>query len=53
MLRRVALVRTDISEERRFLQEQHGITSQKSALFIVTALKTSILYTFSLCLYLK
>jgi hypothetical protein len=73
MLRRVALVRTDVSEElsasfirvtrigelgttlavtsnrrtlrkipkRRFLQEPHGVASQKMAFFIVTAVKTS------------
>jgi hypothetical protein len=75
MLRRMALVRTDISEEpgasfirvtrigelgathaatsnrvrceeipipkRRFLQEPHGVTSQKTPFFIVTAVKTS------------
>jgi hypothetical protein len=78
MLRRVALVRTDISEDliasiirvtrigepgtlavtsnrrtlrskyilflrgvRRFLQESHGVTSQKTTFFIVTAVKTS------------
>jgi hypothetical protein len=63
MLRRVALVRTDVSEElstsiirltrmgelgrtdvppkRRFLQEPHGVTSQKMTFFIVTAVKTS------------
>jgi hypothetical protein len=80
MLRRVALVRTDVSEElsasfirvtrigelgtilavtsnrrtlrrnffniyissqRRFLQEPHGVTSQKTPFFIVTAVKTS------------
>jgi hypothetical protein len=41
MLRRVVLVRTDISEKRRFLQEPHGVTSQKTAFFIVTAVKTS------------
>jgi hypothetical protein len=41
MLRRVALVRPDISEERRFLQEPDGVTSQKAAFFIVTAVKTS------------
>jgi DNA-binding TFAR19-related protein (PDSD5 family) len=61
-LRRVALVRTDASEEpsayiikvtrigklgttltvtsnRQFLQELHGVTSQKKAFFIVTAVK--------------
>jgi hypothetical protein len=27
--------------KRRFLQEPHGVTSQKTALFIVTAVKTS------------
>jgi hypothetical protein len=55
MIRRVALVRTDFSEElsasfirvtridpkRRFLQEPHGVTSQKTPFFIVTAVKTS------------
>jgi hypothetical protein len=70
MLRRVALVRTDVSEElsasiisvttigdlgtlvvtsnrryvtpqHRFLQDPHGIISQKMAIFIVTAVKTS------------
>jgi hypothetical protein len=62
MLHRVALVRTDVSEElcsvftrvtrigelrttlavtkRRFLQEPHGVTSQKTPFFIV-AVKTS------------
>jgi hypothetical protein len=64
MLRLVALVRTDFSEElsaffirvtrlgelgatlavtsnRRSLQEPHGVTSQKTPFFIVTAVKTS------------
>jgi hypothetical protein len=55
MLRRVALVKTDVSEELsasiirvarigeldRFLQEPHGVTSQKTPFFIVTAVKTS------------
>jgi hypothetical protein len=68
MLRRVALVKPDVSEERiasiirmtisgevgttlvvrllapqkrRFLQEPHGVTSQKTEFFIVTAVKTS------------
>jgi hypothetical protein len=64
MLRRVAFVRTDVSEEpgasfirvtkigalgttqaatsnRRFLQEPHGVTTQKTPFFIVTAVKTS------------
>jgi hypothetical protein len=68
MLRRVALVRTEVSEEFRasvirvtssqiivtlmkealrssetsvFLQEPHGVTSRKTAFFIVTAVKTS------------
>jgi hypothetical protein len=59
ILRRVALVRTDVSDElsaffirvtrigelgttkRQFLQEPHGVTSQKTPLFIVTAVKTS------------
>jgi hypothetical protein len=40
MLRRVAFARTDVSEEhgnvppkRRFLQEAHGVTSQKTPYF--------------------
>jgi ABC-type nitrate/sulfonate/bicarbonate transport system ATPase subunit len=41
MLRRVALVRTEVSEERRLLQEPHGVTSQKTTFLIVTAVKTS------------
>jgi hypothetical protein len=46
MLRRVALVRTDVSEDfsayfppkRRLLQEPHGVTFQKTPFFIVTAM---------------
>jgi hypothetical protein len=34
-----------ISPKRRFLQQPHGVTSQKTALFMVTAVKTSILKT--------
>jgi hypothetical protein len=53
MLRRVALVNTDVSEELNasiirvtrilyfFLQEPHGITSQRTPFFIVAAEKTS------------
>jgi hypothetical protein len=52
MLRRVDLVWTDISEERIASllrvenprarnQDLHGATSQKTAFFIVTAVKTS------------
>jgi hypothetical protein len=68
ILRRVALVRTDVSEEfsasfirvtrigelgttlavtsnrRRLFQEPHGVTSQKTLFFIVTAVKTSNLH---------
>jgi hypothetical protein len=32
---------TDVSEERRFTQDLHGATSQKTALFMDTAVKTS------------
>jgi hypothetical protein len=75
MLRRVALVKADVSEKlspsfirvrrtdelgttlavtsvqvpsnRRFLQEPHGVTSQKTPFFIVTAVKTSnLIYIF-------
>jgi hypothetical protein len=45
MLHRVALVRTDVSEERRLLQESHDVISQKTAVFIVTAMKTHILHS--------
>jgi hypothetical protein len=41
MLRRAALVRTVVSEEILFLQEPHGVTSQKTSFFIVTAVKNS------------
>jgi hypothetical protein len=37
MFRRVALVRTDVTEERQFFQEPHDVTSQKTVFFIVTA----------------
>jgi hypothetical protein len=37
---RVTLVRTDVSEERRFSQGPYGVISQKTAFFIVTAVKT-------------
>jgi hypothetical protein len=43
MLRRMALVRTEVSPKRRSLQESHGVTSQKTAFFIVTAVKTTYL----------
>jgi hypothetical protein len=43
MLHRVVLVRTNVLLKRRFLQEPHGVTSQKMGLFIVTAMKTSSL----------
>jgi hypothetical protein len=33
MLRRMALVRTDVSEECRFLQEPNGVTSQNKTFF--------------------
>jgi hypothetical protein len=39
MLCHVALVRTDVSEEHQFLQEPHGVTSQKTAFFIITVLR--------------
>jgi hypothetical protein len=41
MLRHLALVRSEVSEEHRFLEKPHGVTSQKTAFFIVTAVKTS------------
>jgi hypothetical protein len=38
----VVLVRTDVSEELGApLQEPHGVTTQKTPFFIVTAVKTS------------
>jgi hypothetical protein len=36
----VALVRTDVPLKHRFLQEPHGVISQKVAFFTVTAVKT-------------
>jgi hypothetical protein len=44
LLRRVTLVRTDVSEvppKRRFLQEPRGVTTQKTPFFIVTAVNTT------------
>jgi hypothetical protein len=48
MIRCVALVRTDVSEELRAsiirvtrIAEPHGATSQRTPFFIVTAVKTS------------
>jgi hypothetical protein len=41
MLCHMALARTDILEEIRFLQEPHGVTSQKMSFIIVNAVKTS------------
>jgi hypothetical protein len=43
MLHHVALIRTDVPLKRWFLQEPRGMTSQKTAFFIVTTLKTSTL----------
>jgi hypothetical protein len=37
----VDLILADVSEERRFTQDLHSATSQKTAFFIVTAVKTS------------
>jgi hypothetical protein len=36
----VALVRTDVSEELRFLQEPHGVTSQQVAFFVKVKVKS-------------
>jgi hypothetical protein len=41
MLRRVALLRSDVPPKRQLLQELYGVTSQKMAFFIVTAVKIS------------
>jgi hypothetical protein len=42
--RYVALVSADVSEERRFLQQPYGVTSQKTVLFIVSTTKISVLH---------
>jgi hypothetical protein len=47
MLCRVALARTNVLEERRFLQEPHGITSQKTAFFITSLTNKNILIVFT------
>jgi hypothetical protein len=39
--RRVDIVWIDVSEERRFTQDLQGATSQKTAFFMVTAVKIS------------
>jgi hypothetical protein len=50
MLCHVALVRANIPLKRQFLQEPRGITSQKMAFFMVTAVRTSdltcVIYNF-------
>jgi hypothetical protein len=38
------MMRRYVYPKRRFLQEQHGVTSQKTTFLIVTAVKTSILH---------
>jgi hypothetical protein len=40
----VALLRTDISDYHLFFQEPHGVTFQKTAFFIVTAVETKIFH---------
>jgi hypothetical protein len=40
----------ELGTKRRFLQEPHGLTSQKTAFFIVTAVKTSNLAKLRTCL---
>jgi hypothetical protein len=44
MLRHVSLVRTDVSEERLFLQKPHGVMSQKTAFFSLKVVKQNISY---------
>jgi hypothetical protein len=41
MLHHVALARNDVPQKCQFLQEPHGITSQKTVFFIITTVKTS------------
>jgi hypothetical protein len=41
MSRRMVLVRKDVSEESRFLQEPRDVASQKTAFVTVTAVTTS------------
>jgi hypothetical protein len=41
MLRRVALVRTDVPPKRRFIQDPHGATSHKTSFLVVTAVKAT------------
>jgi hypothetical protein len=41
-----------VPPKRRFLQEPHGVTSQKTPFFIVNAVKTSDLTFFEMGLYL-
>jgi hypothetical protein len=52
MLRRVALVRPDVSEERWFLQKPHSVTFQKTSFFIVIAMKNSNLTLCRMVLYI-
>jgi hypothetical protein len=41
MWRRIDLVLTDVPSKRRFTHDLHSATSQKTAFFIVTVMKTS------------
>jgi hypothetical protein len=42
-----------VAPKRRFLKEPHGVTTQKTPFFIVTAVKTSNLTTEFVYLYLQ
>jgi hypothetical protein len=47
MWSRVDLVRTDVPPKRRLTQDLQGATSQKTAFFIVTAVKISNLKNYN------
>jgi hypothetical protein len=53
MWRRVDLVWTDFPPKRRLKQDLHGVTSQKMAFFIVTAVKTSNITLYYTCFSFK
>jgi hypothetical protein len=45
----IYVVQNKLLRKRRFLQEPHGVTSQKTPFFIVTAVKTTNLTSCCVC----
>jgi hypothetical protein len=49
ILRRVALIRTDVTPKLRFLQEPHGVIPQKMVFCIFVLLEFSSVMFYNLC----